>query len=94
MCLNIHIPDEPGRALRDAWGDALERQVLEAALIEAYRQGEVSSGYVGDALGIGVIAAIELITSRGVPFPLDHGDIDAQVAAMEAALARHKDSPR
>jgi hypothetical protein len=58
MCLIIHILDEPGRALPDAWD------------------------------------AMELIASRGVPCPLDHGDIDAQAAAMETALARHKDSPR
>jgi hypothetical protein len=32
MFLNIHIPDEPGRALLDAWGDALERPVLETTL--------------------------------------------------------------
>jgi predicted HTH domain antitoxin len=91
MCLNINSPADKERALRAAWGSDPERRVLEAALVEAYRQGKVSSGYVGDVLGIGVMGALELITSRGVAFPLDHGDVGNEVEIAREWLKRHRD---
>jgi hypothetical protein len=42
MCLTLEMPGDSERDLRAIWGSALEKQMLEATLVEAYRQGGVS----------------------------------------------------
>lgn len=74
MCLNINIPDDAARTLQQSWGKDFDRRVLEAMLIEAYRRGDVSVGYLGRTLGMGVIEADRWLAQRGVP--LNYGPAD------------------
>jgi predicted HTH domain antitoxin len=52
MTLNINIPDDAERALRQAWGDGLDRAALEALAVEGYRSGKLSAAEVGRLIGI------------------------------------------
>jgi hypothetical protein len=50
MNLTLHIPD--ALAVRLSAGGDIERQVLEALVLEAYRAGQMSKDELGDALGL------------------------------------------
>jgi predicted HTH domain antitoxin len=52
-------------ALRAEWGD-LEQAAKESLLIESYRQGKISVGFLAEALGVGVLEADRWLAKRGV----------------------------
>ena len=62
MPVVLNIPDEIVSVLPND-GEALERDALQAIVLELYRKKRISAGKVGDVLGIGRIGA-ELLLSR------------------------------
>jgi len=51
MHVRIDIPQETEDALRREWGD-LEQAAKEALLLESYRTGRVSIGFLAETLGL------------------------------------------
>ena len=51
MNISLDIPSDQERALRDAWGEDLDRVALEAIAIEGYRSGKFGAATVGRLLG-------------------------------------------
>lgn len=51
MQLDINIPKDQEAAIREAWGNDLDRVALEALAIEGYRAGKFGSATVGRLLG-------------------------------------------
>jgi len=76
MSINIEIPKKSEEALRAEWGD-LEQAAKEALLIESYRAGKVSVGFLAETLGMGVIEADQWLAKRGVPLNYSVDDLDA-----------------
>lgn len=58
------------------WTD-LERTAKEALLIESFRTGKVSVGFLAETLGMGVIEAQTWLSRRGVPLNDSARDLDA-----------------
>lgn len=66
MHVKIDISADAENTLRQQWGD-LDRAALEALLIESYRTGRVSVGFLAKVLEMGVIEADRWLAERGVP---------------------------
>lgn len=84
MCFNIQIPDEAAGVLSKAWGSDLPRRALEGVLIEAYRRGDISVGFLGRTLGMGVVAADRWLAERGVPLTYSKSDLADDIATLRA----------
>jgi predicted HTH domain antitoxin len=65
MSVMIKMSQPEEDALRAEWGD-LEQAAKEALLIESYRQGKVSVGFLAQSLNMGVIEADQWLAERGV----------------------------
>ena len=65
MSVTIDISKPAEDALRAEWGD-LEQAAKEALLVESYRVGKISVGFLAEALGMGVIEADKWLLARGV----------------------------
>jgi predicted HTH domain antitoxin len=89
MCLTIHIPEEAERHLREAFGDALDREVLEAMAVEAYRRGRVSFGHFAHILSVDARTANELLMARGVLLDVALERIEQEVAMINDLLRMH-----
>jgi predicted HTH domain antitoxin len=76
MQVEIDIPTNVERALRDEWGD-LARAAKEALAIESYRTGRISLGLLAEMLNMGTIEADAWLAERGVPLPYTLQDLDA-----------------
>ncbi|RYG49508.1 hypothetical protein EON79_01080 [bacterium] len=71
----------PG-SLRDALlaeldASQLPRWVLEAIVIEAVREGRVTTGYASEVLSLGYFEFERLLQERGVPFDMSDEEIEA-----------------
>ena len=51
MAVTIHLPDDAERTFRETWGDALDRNALEALVIQGYRQRRFGISTVRRLLG-------------------------------------------
>jgi predicted HTH domain antitoxin len=76
MAVIIDIPKRIEDALRAEWGD-LEQAARDALLIESYRSGKISIGFLAESLGIGVIEADRWLAERGVPLNYSAEDLEA-----------------
>ena len=65
MSVTFEISKTTEAALRAEWGD-LEQAAKESLLIESYRQGKISVGFLAEALGVGVLEADRWLAKRGV----------------------------
>jgi predicted HTH domain antitoxin len=88
MCLNINIPEDAARTLQRAWGKDIDRRALEALLIEAYRRREVSVGYLGRLLGMGVVEADQWLAGKGVALEYDQDDLARDLEVLRTMDAR------
>ena len=87
MAVSFELPKKVENDLRDELGD-VNQAAKEALLIECYRQGRISIGYLAQALGMGVIEADEWLRKRGVPLNYTPEDLKADVDALERRLPR------
>ena len=76
MQLSIDIPKQLEDLLIEEWGD-LSVAAREALVIECYRRGKISVGFLAQLLGIGVIQADEWLAQRGVPLSYTLEDLEA-----------------
>ena len=65
MPITLELPPE----ILDAYGDDLERKVLESLLLQMVREERMSVGKAGSLLGLNRLEAIRWYTSHGYPFP-------------------------
>lgn len=66
MTITIELPDDIEPLLHQRW-DNLERHALEGFVIEAFRNGKLSSHSVGRILGMADrFEAIEFLSEKGV----------------------------
>jgi predicted HTH domain antitoxin len=65
--VTVKIPREVAELLAPSQ-EAVARLVLELALVELFRRGEVSSGWAAERLGIGKWDFIQILGRQGVPY--------------------------
>ena len=88
--MNVQIPDAFVRVVQPQWGN-LERKVLEIAVIEAYRDGLISCGKLGELLGLeSRWDAEQFLADRGVMMPYGESDLAADLATVSRLEAEGK----
>ena len=65
MPITLELPPE----ILAAYGDDLERKVLESLLLQMVREERMSVGKAGSLLGLNRLEAIRWYTSHGYSFP-------------------------
>jgi len=87
MSINIHLSSEIEAIVRRAWGDTLDRALLEALAIEGYRSGLFGSATVGRLLDHESRWETERwLAERGVVTNYTVDDLDADRAALDRLL--------
>jgi predicted HTH domain antitoxin len=74
MSLSIDIPKDAEAALREQWGN-LEQAAKESLLIESYRTGTISLGFLAQLLGLTRWDAETWLGNRGVKWSYDVEDL-------------------
>lgn len=87
MRLTIDISDDVEAVLRAEWGD-LNRAAKESLLIESYRTGKISIGYLARALGFSRWDAEHWLAERGVAWNYGPEDLEADRLTLEALHRR------
>ncbi len=83
MAITINIPAEQEQALREIWGDAIDRAAREALLIESYRTGRISLGFLAQLLGLSTsIQAQNWLAQHGVHLNYSHDDLQSDRATL------------
>ncbi|MFZ4574194.1 MAG: UPF0175 family protein [Phycisphaerales bacterium] len=78
MAISINMPKDDEQALRAAWGDGLDRAAREGLLIESYRAGKISLGYLAELLGLETsIEAQGWLSKRGIHLNYSLEDLEA-----------------
>ena len=75
MHVNINIPQEAETVLRREWGD-LDQAAKEALLIESYRAGKISIGFLAATLGVSRWDAEQWLGQRGVSWNYGLDDLE------------------
>jgi predicted HTH domain antitoxin len=81
MSLTIEISKEVEDALRQEWGD-LTKAATESLLIESYRTGRISLGFLAKILGIGRWDAEKWLGDRGVTWNYGLDDLEGDRVTM------------
>jgi predicted HTH domain antitoxin len=77
MQLQIALPDEVAHTLEKRWGN-LERKLLEMIVIEAYRQGSISTGKVRELLDLSTrLEADAFLQENGIELDYDEADFES-----------------
>jgi len=87
MAIRFELPKKIEDDLRGELGD-LDQAAKEALLIECYREGRVSIGYLAEALDMGVVEADAWLQKRGVPLNYTPEDLRADVEVLERILTK------
>lgn len=83
MEIQIQIPDGVARDLEAKWGD-LERKLLEIMVVEAYREGAMSTGKVRELLGLSTrLDADAFLKAKGVYLNYDEADFEQDMLTMQ-----------
>lgn len=83
MQIQIQIPDGVAHDLQAKWGD-LERKLLEIMVVEAYREGAISTGKVRELLGLPTrLDADAFLKARGVYLNYDEVDFQQDMLTMQ-----------
>ena len=78
MAISVNLQQNDEKALREAWGSALDRAAFEGLIIESYRVGKISLGYLARLLGLTTsIEAQQWLSSRGIPLNYGIDDLEA-----------------
>lgn len=86
--LAVELPESVVRKLGRTTQDAT-RHLAELAIVELFRQGEVSSGWAARQLGIGKDDFIRLLARHGVPYiDLSEEELRQQVEAAMPSRSR------
>jgi predicted HTH domain antitoxin len=88
--MQMQVPDAFVQAVQPLWGD-VERRVLEISVIEAYRDGLISCGRLGQLLGFASRwEAEQFLADRGVALPYSAADLAEDMATMQRLEAEGK----
>ena len=75
--IQIALPDELASSLKEKWG-SLERKLMEMIVVEAYREGSISSGKLRELLGFSTpLEADKFLKDKGVDLDYDEEDFIA-----------------
>ena len=77
MPVSIDISQDAERTLRAEWGGNLEQAAKEALLIESYRTGKITVGFLAQILGLSRWEAESWLGSRGINWNYDLSDLEA-----------------
>jgi len=84
MEITISMPNKIASSLETKWGN-LERRLLEAMLIEAYKEGAISAGKVRELLGMNTrLEADAFLKAKGVNLTYNEADFEADMQTHEA----------
>jgi predicted HTH domain antitoxin len=75
MHVNINIPQEAEAALRREWGD-LDQAARDALLVESYRTGKISIGFLAATIGVSRWEAEQWLAQRGVTWNYGLDDLE------------------
>ena len=75
MHVHINIPHEAEDVLRREWGD-LDQAARDALLVESYRTGKISIGFLAATLGVSRWDAERWLTQRGVSWNYGLDDLE------------------
>ena len=85
MPITLELPPE----IIAAYGDDLERKILESLLLQMVREERVSVAKAGSLLGLGRLEAVRWYTSHGYPFPnWDEDEWERELAAVKKQNAK------
>ena len=83
MEITISLPDKIATSLEKKWGN-LERRLLEAIVVEAYKEGSISAGKVRELLGMKTrLEADAFLKAKGVNLLYDEEDFEADIQTHE-----------
>ena len=84
MQVYINIPRDAEDVLRQEWGD-LDQAATQALLIESYRTGKISIGFLAEMLGVSRWEAEQWLGRHGVTwnYGLDDLESDRQTMAEQ-----------
>ncbi len=88
MPLILDYPQRIETKLHDVFGDELSQSMLEAILLEGYRNGKLSVGQIAEILSITVIQADEFLAKRGVPLNYTMDDWLKDVRSLDNTLGQ------
>jgi predicted HTH domain antitoxin len=86
--VQIDIPKQAEDALRSEWGD-LEQAAKEALLIESYRAGKITVGFLAEQLGVSRWEAESWLGSRGVHWNYSLEDLEADRKTLAALFGEN-----
>jgi predicted HTH domain antitoxin len=76
MHVRIDISQEAEDALRREWGD-LDQAAKDALLIESYRAGKISLGFLAELMGVSRWEAEQWLGRRGVTWNYGLDDLES-----------------
>lgn len=83
MTVKIEIPTESEAEFVRVFGPDLSRAATEALLLNGYRSGRVSLGFVAEVLGIPTrMEALKWLADHGVPLNYDLKEFEADRATL------------
>lgn len=85
MIIALELPDQIESLLQSRWGE-VSRRALEALAADAYREGALTRGQVGEMLRLNFWQTEEFLKSRLAFLPYSLEDMRQDQAAHEAAL--------
>lgn len=86
--MTIHLSKETESTLREAFGDSLDTEAIQALAIEAYRRGKLSLGQFARLLNIDTYSADGLLKQRGIMLDYTTEDLEREVAFLRDYLDR------
>jgi len=89
MHVNLDISEKAETALRNEWGD-LDLAAKEALLIESYRAGKISLGFLAETLGVSRWEAQAWLGRRGVNWNYGQDDLESDRKTMAALLDQNQ----
>ena len=66
--------------------ERLSRWAVEAMVIEAYREGIISRGKLGEILGLPFHEREAFLAARGIPYNYDAADLEADIQTLDRLL--------
>jgi len=90
MQVTVELPEDIAESLQTGWKD-VERSVLEAIAINAYRSGVLTRAEVARLLGFRTTLQVdEFMTMAGVPFPYGIEDYEQDLETIRRAKMRQE----
>lgn len=91
MAVTVELPEPVERELKERWDAAeLSRKTLEALLIEAYREGLISRGKIGELLGMGFHEREAFLKERDVPYNYGVEEFEQDLRTMGELAGKPK----